>query len=93
MNTKIRVTIWNEYIHERENAAVKKIYPEGIHQIVSTALANQLGDAVQIRTATLDEPEHGLSEKILAETDVPGGDTPLTIVLPMQLSIAFKAEC
>jgi len=29
-----------------------------------------LGDAVTVRTATLDEPEHGLTDAVLAETDV-----------------------
>lgn len=70
MNNKIRVTIWNEHIHERENAAVAKIYPQGIHRVVADALAKQHGNDLVIRTATLDEPEHGLTEKSLAETDV-----------------------
>jgi trehalose utilization protein len=70
MASKIRVTIWNEYIHERENAAVKKIYPEGIHQVVAATLSNHLGDSVEIRAATIDQPEHGLSERLLNETDV-----------------------
>jgi trehalose utilization protein len=38
--------------------------------VVSAALTRQLGNSVQIRTATLDEPEHGLSERVLEDTDV-----------------------
>jgi trehalose utilization protein len=70
MNNPLRVTIWNEYIHERENPLVAKIYPQGIHKVVADALLEHHAERVSIRTATLDEPEHGLSEKVLAETDV-----------------------
>jgi trehalose utilization protein len=68
MNQKIRVLVWNEGRHEKEDAAVKRIYPEGIHG----ALARGLDAAKDItcRTATLDEPEHGLSEAVLDQTDV-----------------------
>ena len=53
----IRVTVWNEYRHERTQAAVAEIYPHGIHE----ALASPLRAAGhQVRTATQDEPEHGL---------------------------------
>jgi trehalose utilization protein len=63
----IRVTVWNEGVHEQKNAAVQKIYPNGIHN----ALADFLRAAgFTVRTATLDEPEHGLTEAVLAETDV-----------------------
>jgi trehalose utilization protein len=62
-----RVTVWNEFRHERVNPAVQKIYPEGIHQVLSGALAER---GLEVATATLDEPEHGLSEARLAATDV-----------------------
>jgi trehalose utilization protein len=63
----IRVTIWNEFIHERRNDKVAAIYPEGIHAALAKGLA---ADDLEIRTAVLDEPEHGLTEKVLDETDV-----------------------
>lgn len=66
----LRVTVWNEYIHERSSAAVAKLYPQGIHAAVAAAIAEHLGDAATIRTATLDEPEHGLTSEVLAATDV-----------------------
>ena len=56
---EIRVTIWNEYRHERANAAVGKIYPEGIHGQIAGFMRKQAG--MSVRTATLDEPEHGLT--------------------------------
>jgi len=66
----LRVTIWNEYLHEKTNEAVKLIYPNGIHGALADALTSQLGADVTVRTATLEQPEHGLTEAVLAETDV-----------------------
>lgn len=66
----MRLTIWNEYIHEREVDAVRAIYPDGMHAVLAAAIARQLGDDVQIRIATLDQPEHGLTYEVLKETDV-----------------------
>ncbi|MBX0327982.1 ThuA domain-containing protein [Oscillochloris sp. ZM17-4] len=68
MAETIRVTVWNEYRHERESAQVAAIYPEGIHAMIAAALRGQPG--LTVGTATLDEPEHGLGEQALAETDV-----------------------
>lgn len=63
----INVTIWNEYRHEKTDERVKKVYPEGIHnQLASFLPANQFN----VKTATLDEEEHGLTEELLAKTDV-----------------------
>jgi len=66
----IRVTVWNEAQHEKTNAAVQQIYPKGIHAVIADGLREKLGSDVHVRTATLDEPEHGLTEQVLAETDV-----------------------
>jgi trehalose utilization protein len=64
----IRVTVWNEFVHEREHEAVKRIYPEGMHTVLASALGAcpDLG----VRTATLGEPEHGLTDSVLDTTDV-----------------------
>ena len=32
---KIRVLVWNENIHERRSAAIRKIYPDGIHGAIA----------------------------------------------------------
>jgi trehalose utilization protein len=62
-----RVTVWTEHRQERSDAAVATVYPDGIH----AAIAAGLGDAgFDVRTATLDEPEHGLTDEVLAATDV-----------------------
>ena len=64
----INVTIWNEYLHEVREAAIAEVYPTGIHG----ALAEGLGvhEDFAIRTATLAEPSHGLTDEVLERTDV-----------------------
>lgn len=69
-STPIRVTVWNENRHEQEHEQVAKLYPRGIHGAVKEGIEENLGAAVVVRTATLDEPEHGLTEEVLATTDV-----------------------
>ena len=64
----IRVTIWNEFRHEKENKDVAAIYPNGIHGAIKEGISGN--DGFVIRTATLDEQEHGLTEAVLAGTDV-----------------------
>jgi trehalose utilization protein len=62
-----RVTVWNEFRHEKTDPAVQAVYPDGI-QVAIAAFLQKAG--FPARTATLDEPEHGLTEAVLAETDV-----------------------
>ena len=66
MSTKIRVTVWGEFVHEKKNEAVRKIYPEGMHNTIAKGLAGYKD--LECRTATLPEPEHGLTEAVLANT-------------------------
>jgi len=63
----LRVTVWNEGRHELKNPVVKKIYPDGLHQPIVDDL-NAHGFTA--RAATLDMPEHGLTEEVLNNTDV-----------------------
>ena len=65
---KINVTIWNEFWHEKQEPAIEAIYPEGIHGAIKQKLSET--DDYNIRVATLDMPEHGLTEKVLNDTDV-----------------------
>lgn len=44
------------------------IYPDGIHQAVASFLKKQ--PDLEVRTATLDEADHGLSDEALENTDV-----------------------
>ena len=68
MAKAIAATVWNEYRHEKTNDKIARIYPEGMHAAIAAHL-NQAG-GIKARTATLDEPDHGLSEKVLGATDV-----------------------
>ena len=64
----IQVTVWNEYRHEKSNKEIAKLYPEGMHGAIAKHLRTQPG--MEVSTATLDEPEHGLTNDVLAATDV-----------------------
>ena len=68
MARDINVTVWNEYRHEKTSEKVAEIYPEGMHGAIAAHLNARRG--ITARTATLDEPEHGLTDEVLAGTDV-----------------------
>lgn len=63
----IRAVVWGENVHEQTNEIVADLYPDGMHSAIATALE---ADGIQATTATLQEPDHGLPEARLAETDV-----------------------
>ena len=67
---QLRITIWNEHVHELRDDSVKRIYPDGMHRPIADGIRRELGADVAIGVATLDEPEHGLTEEVLAQTDV-----------------------
>lgn len=64
----IRVTVWNENRHEKINEQIASIYPKGIHGTIAAYLEQE--EDMVAKTATLDEPEHGLTEEALEATDV-----------------------
>ncbi len=64
----MRITVWNEFRHEKHNERVIKVYPDGIHTVIADGLREH--GFTDVRTATLDEPEHGLTDEVLASTDV-----------------------
>lgn len=68
MSKKIQVTVWNENVHEREHPEIAAIYPKGIHGKIADHLNSQ-GD-IEARTATLEQPEHGLTDEVLNNTEV-----------------------
>src|SRR4028119_425915 len=67
MTNAPRVTVWNEYQHEKLDPEVAKIYPNGIHNAIAQHL---LSEGLSVQTATLDQPEHGLTSAVLNLTDV-----------------------
>ncbi len=68
MNDTLRITVWNEYRHEKLEERVGNVYPGGIHEAIASHLRTQPG--MIVRTATLDEPEHGLTDDVIQSTDV-----------------------
>ncbi|MCP8894082.1 ThuA domain-containing protein [Shinella daejeonensis] len=64
----IRTVVWGENIHEQTNAIVRSIYPDGMHNTIAATLNRD--PSISATTATLAEPEHGLGEARLTETDV-----------------------
>ena len=68
MQKKIRVTVWNENVHEKTDAKVRQVYPDGLHGTIAAFLAKD--EAFEVRTATLDQPDQGLPDDVLENTDV-----------------------
>ena len=68
MANKIRVTAWNEYRHERSNDYVRSIYPDGIHGLIKQFLETE--DDIEVTLAALDDPDNGLPDEVLNNTDV-----------------------
>lgn len=66
-HNSIRVTVWNEYRHEQQNAYIAGLYPQGIHGAIAAFLQEA---GYTTATATLDQPEHGLTDEVLDGTDV-----------------------
>ena len=65
---KVRVLVWNEFLHEKEDEKVRKVYPDGIHEAIAEGLRKC--DHFEVKTATLDMPEFGLDDETLENTDV-----------------------
>jgi trehalose utilization protein len=73
VSTPIRVTVWGENYHERserDREGMAERYPQGMHGAIAAGLRDRLGSGLEVRTATQDEPEHGLSQAVLDSTDV-----------------------
>ncbi len=66
--SKIQVTVWNEYRHEKNNDEVRALYPNGLHAEIGKALSEC--DDLEITLAALDDPEQGLPDELLNRTDV-----------------------
>ena len=63
----MKITVWNEFAHEKTDDVVKAIYPDGIHMCIARFLE---AAGYEVRTATLDDPECGLTDEVLDDTDV-----------------------
>ena len=67
MTTLPRITVWNEFLHETQHPQIGELYPEGIHGAIAKALRS---NGFEVQTATLREEQHGLTDEVLANTDV-----------------------
>ena len=65
---KINVTIWHEYRHEKTEEKVREIYPDGIHAFIKGFLDQN--EDMNVRIASLDDPDQGLPDEVLNDTDV-----------------------
>ena len=61
-----RITIYNEYHHEKTEESVRAVYPEGIHEAIAQALRS---DDTEVRCFTLDTVEE-ITDEVLDNTDV-----------------------
>jgi trehalose utilization protein len=68
MTKKLKVTVWNEFWHEQYQELIKAVYPNGIHRVIADHLEQQ--PDLEVRTATLYDPELGLSDTVIEQTDV-----------------------
>lgn len=64
----INVTIWNEFRHEKNDAACKAVYPDGLHATIKAFL--DVNEDMNVRLAALDDPDQGLPDEVLENTDV-----------------------
>lgn len=67
MPQTVRVLIWNEFRHERKKEEVRAIYPDGMHVAIARGIES---DLLQVHVTSLDEPDQGISDEVLEETDV-----------------------
>ncbi len=65
---KIKVTVFNEFFHEKDSEKIAKVYPQGIHYAIAEGLSKH--DDLEVKTVTLDMPECGLDQVTLDNTDV-----------------------
>ena len=68
MAKTINVTTWNEYRHEKSDENVAKLYPNGLHAAIGEFLSKN--DDMKITLAALDDPDQGLPDEVLNNTDV-----------------------
>ncbi len=68
MSNKIRVTVWNEFRHEKTKEKVRELYPDGLHYTIGEFLGE--AEDIEVTLAALDDPEQGLPDDVLNRTDV-----------------------
>ena len=64
----IRVTIYNEYVGEKNKEQARALYPDGLHMAIKAYLDKN--PDMEVTTVTFEMPECGLTEELLNNTDV-----------------------
>ena len=64
----IRVTVWNENLHERTIPEIKAVYPDGIHGEIASIFKDDKN--IEVKCVTMDMENQGLSRELLENTDV-----------------------
>jgi len=67
MSEKLKVTVWQEYHYEKEDAAVRAVYPNGIHGCIGDFLTDA---GYEVTLAAIEDEEFGLPDEVLNNTDV-----------------------
>ncbi|MBQ3498399.1 MAG: ThuA domain-containing protein [Clostridia bacterium] len=63
----IKVTVYNEYVHELEDESIAAVYPKGIHGCIANFLGTD--ENIEVKTVTLSTVNE-LTEEVLRDTDV-----------------------
>jgi len=65
----MQITVWNEFFQERNQPNTAAVYPDGIHTAIGEGLlAND--PSLNVGYAWLGQPDDGLAEEVLGNTDV-----------------------
>ncbi len=68
MGKKIRVTVWYEFMHEKNDPAIAEKFPDGMHGFIRDFLKTD--EDLEITTTTFYDNEQGLEQELLDRTDV-----------------------
>ena len=63
----INVLIFNEFSHEKQWEALRKPYPQYLHGALKAAVECE---DVKVKCVTLEDPDCGINDEVLKETDV-----------------------
>lgn len=63
----IRVTVFNEFMHEVKEEGIRAVYPRGIHMAIKDFLQS---DDIRVDTVTLEDVAEKLTDDYLNQTDV-----------------------
>ena len=63
----MKVTVWNEFYHEKTKPHILEMYPGGLHEYIASFLRD---DDIEVRAVTLYDEYQGLPDDVLEDTDV-----------------------